>query len=514
VRPRDRRLLGLALGLCVLLRLPSLRYDVISDDEAIYDAMARSVAAGGVMYRDTVDHKPPALVYTYATVRRLAGGTHAPAQRVMDGVHLVGILFALGTCLAIFGVARRLWPDGDAAGWAPLAYAILSTIKQPVDGLAVNGELLLNLPTALAAWATLVAADRRGAARLALDVLAGAAVAAAGLYKYQGLVIGPALAFLWWSRGASERDRPRAVVKAGAAALVGFAAVVGAVALAFASAGALDGARAWGLAFNRQYLAEGPGLAWAFERLALQLGGIVLPALAGYAAGVLGVRRLVRERDRGAHFVAVWTLLAALCVGLGGRFFGHYFVQLELPLALASAPVLAAWWSRSPRALALAWALPAAAFFAIASFPSQTRPILNAADPDYATLGRAIAERTKSADTIWVWGNVPQLYFAADRTPGVAFTFCNYLTGLSPATPSEYQESLATRSGEVREAWALVERDLSAHPPALIVDTAAAGWKSYGKYPIEAYAQLAHALAARYRAEPTTSGVVLYRRND
>ena len=46
------------------------------------------------------------------------------------------------------------------------------------------------------------------------------------------------------------------------------------VAAAFARWGALEDAVRWGIAFNRNYVHEGPGLAWAAGRLGLQLVGV------------------------------------------------------------------------------------------------------------------------------------------------------------------------------------------------------------------------------------------------
>jgi hypothetical protein len=212
--------------------------------------------------------------------------------------------------------------------------------------------------------------------------------------------------------------------------------------------------------------------------------------------------------------LAPWAAAVLVCVSLGCRFFGHYFVQLELPLALAGAPVLVSWAARAPRRVAAACAVPALGFFAAAMLPAQTRPYLNFGDPDYASIGRAVAQITSPDETIWVWGNVPQIYNAADRTPGVRFTFCNYLTGLSPATASETDPRIETRDRELPEAWAMTSHDLATHPPAVIVDTAAAGAKSYGKYPVRNYPVLVQALATHYRVVDCVQGVVLWRRID
>ena len=507
-------LLVLALLACVVTRVPAYRYDVISDDEAIYDAMAHTVSAGGVMYHDTVDHKPPGLTYSYAAMRALVGGVHAPADRVAHAVHTLGLLYALLTCLVLAGVARRAFPQTDAAGWAALSYAMASTIKQPVDGLAVNGELMLNLPTALGLLATLEAGSRKGLGRVVLDVLAGAFVAAATAYKYQGIAVAVALPLLWIARATSLRDRVSAALAGLASSAMGFLAVVGAITAYFASRGVLGDVVDWALLFNLKYISQGPSLAGALTRLCMQLVGVVLPGLLFYAAGTVGLIRIARARSEATLWLAPFTLLVFACVTLGGRFFGHYFVQLELCLALTGAPVLAQWATRAPRMVLAAWTAPAVAFFVIAIVPSVSQPILNADDPDYRKIGRAIQEITRPDDTVWVWGNVPQLYHTADRLSGARFTFCNYLTGLSPATPSEDDPKVLTKQSEVKKAWDLLAVDFATRPPMLVLDTAAAGYKSYGKYPVEHYPALASALAAKYRIAARIDGIVVWRRVD
>jgi hypothetical protein len=57
-------------------------------------------------------------------------------------------------------------------------------------------------------------------------------------------------------------------------------------------------------------------------------------------------------------------------------------------------------------------------------------------------------------------------------------------------------------------------QDLKDNKPRLILDTAAAGIKSYAKFPIGKFPELAGYLAAHYRPEGDVSGVVVYRRID
>ena len=487
----------------VATRLPALRYGALSDDEAIYATMAKEVLAGGVMYRDVVDHKPPGLTYTYAAVRAVTGD-----RGVWGGVHLLGLLAVLGTMVALFGIGRQLLQDKGLAPLPPLLYALATAGKQPVDALAVNGELLMNLPLSLAVWIAL--ADRGGRARrLASDLAVGALVAVAALYKYQASVAGAALVFLVDRRAPL---RP-------AAWLLGYAAPFVVTTVWFAHHGALQDAVTWGLRFNGRYLAAGPSLRNVLERLALQLVGVVVPSLVIYTAGLSAVgRRPARpaspEMARGARFVRGWAVASLLCVTLGGRFFGHYFLQAELPLALLAAEPIARWFRRAPRTVVVGLALPPLLFSLVAASPSLSARLFERGAPDYAAIASAVRRRTTPDQSIWVWGNAPQIYTASDRRAGTRFVFCNYLTGLSPATPSESDPAVDPGADAVAEAWAPLIADLDRRRPALVLDTAEAGVKSYGKFPIRRYPVLADYLRTHYRRDGTVAGLAIYRRSE
>jgi hypothetical protein len=524
---RERALpsIRVALAVAVLLRLPSLRYPLVSDDEAIYDAMAQVLVKGGVMYRDTVDHKPPGLAYSYALARWVAehlGGSFGSGVAL---VHVAGILVVVLTCLVLHAVAREILP-ARLAPLPPLLYAVASATMVPPDSLAVNGELLMNLPTVLAVYATLVASRPQEGLRPVVGAswiaLAGACAAIAALYKYQGAFIGLGLVSL----ALAEREpdealaaRWRRVSVWGVALAVGFVVPFACVAFYFASYGALADARFWGVSFNLHYLKEGPDFAMAAKRLAMQLLGVVLPSALLFGAGGIALARLSRGRSmssvrlsRGGVLLIVWTLESLYAVTLGRRFFGHYFLQLELPLSLLAAPVVADLWERRPRVTVALLALPATVFFVIAAVPEVTAKLVYAADPDYLAVGQAVAARTKPDDRIWVWGNVPQVYFTAERAPGVRFTFCNYLTGLSPGSRSEYDPTVDPRANAVPEAWGMVVRDLDANKPAVIVDTAAGGMKGYGKFPVASFPVLAAYLGEHYERDGEVLGALLYRR--
>jgi hypothetical protein len=519
--------LSVALGLSAFLHLPAFRYDLISDDEAIYDAMAQVVVRGGVMYRDTVDHKPPGLVYTYGAVRHLVGSLGGTFSQVMAGVHLLGLLFAAATAAVLYGIALYLL--GKRLAWIPpVLYALVSTSNQPPDGLAVNGEMLMNLPTALGVWCALTASRRAGFRRALFDVLAGAMCGVAALYKYQAALVG--LSFLA-SIGIDDLRRPgrrvAGIVGRVASLAFGLTLPFAAAGLYFWKRGALGDAFFWGIEFNRHYLAEGPDAWTSLKRFSMQFFGVIVPSCAVYGAGLYGLWSLLKRRASAADarmrdevagvidgraMLVVWTAESLACVTLGRRFFGHYFLQPELPLALLAAGPIARLWQERPRLVAAGIAVPALGFFLASAVPEVTHKWFYALDPDYGAVGRAAAAETAPSESIWVWGNVPQIYYAAERVPGVRFTFCNYLTGLSPGTRSEFDPTVDPKASAITSAWPLVIKDLEQRRPTLLLDTAAADMKFYGKFPISSFPPLERYIGAHYHAERDVNGVVFYRR--
>jgi len=336
-------------------------------------------------------------------------------------------------------------------------------------------------------------------------------------------------------RAGDLRDPRRLVgqlLARGTALAFGLALPFAGAALYFWRHGALGDALRWGIEFNRSYLAEGPDLWTAVKRFSMQFFGMVVPNFVVFGAGLFGLASLLK-RSKGAPddasrtapdavtgvttgraLLVVWAAESIFCVTLGRRFFGHYFLQPELPLAVLAAGPIAAAWERRPRLVELGVGLPVLVFFLVAAVPEITHKWVYMIDPDYGTVGRAAAAETQPSESIWVWGNVPQIYYAAERMPGVRFTFCNYLTGLSPGTRSEYDPTVDPRKNAVTSAWSLVLDDLDKRRPTLVLDTAAADMKFYGKFPVASFPPLDGYLKAHYRAERAVNGVVFYRRVD
>jgi hypothetical protein len=538
-KARRRRALGLVLAtfaLGVALRAPTFSRPMLSDDEAIYATTADALGRGDLLYRDVVDHKPPLIYHVYQAGFAVLG------RYATHGAHALVVLAVLLTAAFLLALKRRDGPDcapGDALAAAGL-YLVFSTTWHDYDALAANCELFLLAPQAAAAWLLLrdLQAPARGARGSAAHLAVGALVGTSALFKVQGLAfLGASVGMLcWWAilgRAPWRWAATRALCHLAGAALPP------ALYLAWCARAGNAAAALYWFRFNFSYVAAGlTGLA-AIERglrRTLLVGGA---ALVPYAFGIAGavsasaaMVRVVRGRVRrtpptpatdatapppSAALGVLWLATAAVAVTAGGRFFGHYFHLVLPPLCLLAAPALRRSWRRARRAgrvaLVALVALPALAFFALATAARPLAAALDEREPAYDGVAARIDELTTPDERIFVWGNSPQLYVLARRPMGARFSFCNYMTGESPGTPTETGARNAD-ANQLPAAWDMLFDDLERRRPALLVDAAAAGWDGYGKYPIARYPRLAAYVARNYRPVEVRAGVVLYRRLD
>jgi 4-amino-4-deoxy-L-arabinose transferase-like glycosyltransferase len=498
-----------SIGLvCFGLRAVSLFRACLSDDEAIYAVVAREMLSGRSLYRDVVDHKPPLIYFVYA-LTQAAGGPRGG----MVLLHLVTIAVVLATAFLLSRLAREraeLPPDSRAPWWAALLYAVFTTTLLPFDALAANCELFMMLPlTASVLFFLRGAADLRARPLF----LSGLLLGVAALCKYQAWVqlglYGALLVMLHWRRAH------RAVLASGVVGAGALSPLVAAIAV-FAALGSLDAAWFW-FRFNFAYIKTGFSLQDTLERAATRVSFVAASAaflwLLGTRAAVLAWRRSPVPMTF-ARFAALWALVSALAVTTGGRFFGHYFHQLTAPLAVLAAPAAAQLWQQRRRLVVTAVGVPALAFFLLGAFQSQLFAAVGAAPPDYRRMSALVAAHARPGDQLVVWGNLPVLYFEAEKPLGTRFVFSNYMTGLSPATPSQSDPSVDASPNIVPESWPMFEADLADRRPRLVLDSSPGNVAAYGKFPPSSFPRLQTLLDRDYRLAAEDAGVRLFVRRE
>jgi hypothetical protein len=468
-RPRGSRLRFFAVLAVVslVLHLPGLLVHLFNSDEASLATMAMVIDRGGLLYHDTADRKPPVVPYLYAAAVRLTG------TRDLRPVRAVGALSLAATAALLGAEARRRYRGRRAAWGCALLFLLTTVAFFPADTQAAGFELFMLLPMT----AAVVAAGRHRA------VQAGLWLALACLCKQTAVTTALPVAWLLW-RGGGWRPPAHAALAGGA--------VIAATALTFGPSEFL----LWTVTGNGGYLAlrgsvgatigRAMGMTWAF--IGINLALVLLAAVAA--------RRRTATAD-----LWLWLAGAAFGVVVGLRFFGHYYLQLLPPLALLGAGALQGLEPVARRIAVGFTAVSAAVMCAVAFLPADERGLL-----PYGSIAARVRQLTNPGETVFVWGEFPEIYWASGREPATRFIHTGFLTGHTGGRPIDTGRAADGLPG----GWGLLDRDLRTHPAALLVDTSGAAIRGSEYYALDRTGIWSR-LRLEYTLVDTVEGVRLYR---
>jgi MFS family permease len=466
-------------------------------DEAIYGSIAALMNAGGALYADGgVDNKPPGIFWLYSLTFRLFG------QYQMTAVHTIALLVVAGTCVLLFFITREVsgpslpsaelphkW--GRAGLLAALFYGVLTAAGNP-RLLAANTEIFMMAPLV---GSVLLMLRRQW-------FWCGLLLVAAGAFR-QSAAINVLLACLaiLWLETPNLRWRAFGVFAGGLVAGLAIGAVI------LVLTGSLVGFWRWTVEVLYGYASTqlSADVIWWRARDSV-LAFVVAMAVLWIAALLFAARwKTLKVMER--------LMVAWLVVGMAGSFAGahlswHYFIQAMGPLAVLAA--LAFDRIRMRRTVAVAAVLgiilPATTWWVFDVSADPLTYDFSGSPPQHQAVARYIHDHTSQSDRVFVWGVWPALYVESDRL--MASRFPGFLRGFprgSDVKPDNWDTS--------PDVWPLLQADLNARPPALIVDTAPAGWSDFSRYPMSNYPVLAELVASRYHVVGSVDGVVFYARN-
>jgi 4-amino-4-deoxy-L-arabinose transferase-like glycosyltransferase len=469
------RIFLVLMALTFVLRLPAFFTPVFNSDETFLATQAHVLNDGGTLYEDAIDRKPPIVPYVYAATFSFFETT------ALWSVRVVAMLAVALTALLLAIEARRRY--GERAGWiAGILFVVAMVSFAPQDGQAANFEVFM-LPSMTAA----ILFARRGR-----GFLAGVAIAAATLAKQTGAAtLLPVLYLIARARGK------RGV----AGVLAGFSIPTALVALAMGPSQLLY----WTVMGNGSYVGMKTMSTVVLTTFLFMTGmwAICNLPLLWKVPSAWKQRKLFAldgERDTDLW---LWVLSAAVSVAVGLRFFGHYYLQLLPPLALLAAGALSrgsALWARR----AVAFALVIGFLFSAAGY--FIRP--GVPEPNYESVARYLSTTTNPDDPIYVWGSVPEIYWASGRRPATRFLTSSFMTGTYPGRPPED----ANTGADTQSAWDDFYEDFTAHPPKFFVDTSPAKLRGAQYYPISDFPRLAHIVDTQYKYIVTIDGIDVYER--
>ncbi|HYT14354.1 MAG TPA: glycosyltransferase family 39 protein [Candidatus Nitrosopolaris sp.] len=472
----------------VLPHVPSFFHRLLDGDEAIYGSIAALMNMGGPLYAEGgVDNKPPGIFWVYSATFRVFGTYQ------MTAIHVVALLAVIATALLIFLVGRHVGST-RAGVLAAIFYGVMTGAGNP-RLLAANTEVFMMLP--LTASMLLMLQERW--------LWSGLLLAAAGAFRQsaaiQILLLPLALAYL---EPRAARVRPLLLFASGLAAGL----LAGAALLALT--GSLTGFWRWTIGILTQYAGTNwtPALVWSRAQ-----DSVIPFALATSVLWVAAIAWAARwKRLEPAHRLVVAWLVASVIGSLaGGHLSWHYFIQLMGPLAVLAAlaidHALHAPMQREVAAVVALGVLVPALWWG--SYDILADPLTYDWSPPIAKhelVATYIRNHTRPSDRVFVWGDWPALYVESDRE--MASRFPGFLRGFARGSglpPNNWDTA--------PDVWPALQADLERNPPAMIVDTAAANWSDFAKYPMRNYAVLQNLVSTKYRLVAVVDGVAIYVRN-
>ncbi|HUU54388.1 MAG TPA: glycosyltransferase family 39 protein [Armatimonadota bacterium] len=509
-----------AIGAALLA--PILTYP-FGRDQGVFAAAADIIERGGVPYRDIWDVKPPGIFYLYQASFAIFGRS-VLAPRIVD------LIWTLATAVCLWSVGRRLLSPGAAAAGA--LFFLLRYVTGNSFWNTAQPDGFASLPLVLAV-AALVGAEQRRSNLLAL--ICGASIALAVLLKPTlGIVLMlPVLALV-----ADRQEGPLPRLLRFASYLLGCLLVLAFVAALLWRAGALKDTLEVLFLWNAEYsrlrvslpLASSP----LYQTALFLIGGrhhwLLFPVglLALVGAADLAFRP---NAGRIRWLLPTWALVIMASVWLQGKYYTYHWLPVLPPLALLAGHGLAATGRLLHRAcprpaaralsalgLAAVLALLGAAYWKSLRLPISTllgrtpRSALLArwdrygdvslsADRDVAAY---LGSHTEPADTVFVWGFEPLIYFLADRAPASRFLYTVPL--VTAWSPTEWRAEFVRDLEEKRTPFIVV-----AHNDVLPWMT---GRRDDSAAHVQSFGEFQGLLDRRYRKVQRIEDFDIYERRD
>jgi 4-amino-4-deoxy-L-arabinose transferase-like glycosyltransferase len=510
-------LIALILLFCFVLRLPYFIHTLQDIDEGCHAAIATILMDGGLPYANTVDSKPPGILYIYLITFVLFGKYN------MVAVHMVAFLCTLATAIILSLLAKKL--AGESAALCALLFYLAFTTALYPKMIAANTEIFMALPYSLAVlllWYSFVQEKRSfifisgfiaGLAPL-LKQVGGVEILAVFLY----LLL--ALPLLYGKKRIGSSLLTFGLFS------IGFVLPMSAVAFLFYREGILADLVFWTITFPRRYISTGTENLSFISQIVAEFIPFVLSTIILWVLSCIWIKRAVvdlRDQKRSfssrfSLFLLLWFVTSASATFIGNRMYGHYFIQILPSLSLMAAVIAGKYFEQGatngkfwkPAILALT-AIPALVFMGMAISYEATTDTWGKAKPDFRPATEYIKTHTNPKDKIFVWGWFTPVYVYSERTPSTRFIATTLQTGYRQGNDPNEGDRGDIAWVSVPETWPMLMKDLNRSMPEMIIDTSPGNYHDFGRYPIRDYPLLSSFVEKNCRMETSIAGMDIYR---
>ncbi len=510
----------LLTGLIFVLRIPVLYQHIIDIDETAFSEFASIMLNGGLPYIDAVDNKPPLTYYFFYCIYALTG------IKSLIAVHFFTTIWVMitGICIYLFGNKLKDYKTGLIAS---LLFGLMMHTYEP-KFISTNGETLINLFLILSSYIFLFY-NVSGVKKVFFHILSGLLLGLGIMTNYKAgilavvfvihsLITGPLLSH---NRMLVVKENILRLIITGISSFIPLAVF----AFIFKMQGNLDEAVFWGFLYNFGYIESGKGAFSSFKIIGRTGYFLLLTLPAWFAAlkyifaNIKQIRLQGRdESDESGYshfaFLALWLGFSIYGAAIGGRGYGHYFIQIVPPLALVAAAGYTfvkhykkSFWS---------WLLILAVIFTASRIDIiKTYELVNypnyKSEISFRKTGEYIKSMSVPDDKIYVWGWSTPVYYFADRRSASRFIISDFVSGRIFGTANT---SSSVRNELTEKFLPLLMEDLKKNRPLYFVDTSPSGFFGYDRFSLTMFPELNSFVRNHYDRETEIDGLVLYKKRE
>ncbi|MCP4135099.1 MAG: hypothetical protein GY754_29280 [bacterium] len=529
-------LLLLLIGIAIL-RIPGLFQPILDMDESVFSEFANIILSGGIPYIDALDNKPPLIYYFFAAVYSLFG------MGSLAAVHGVTTLVVMATALMVYFLGRET--AGKRTGlFAALIFTALAHTYEP-KYISTNAETLMNLPLVIASF-IFIKYRQLSIKNIFPLMLSGFCIGIAILINYKAGII--AVVFILFSLinsffplSSLSQTRNRFLGESARLFITGFAAClpIGIILLYFYHINCLDEFLYWGFSYNFGYISSGTQSV-PFIKTFARTGAFVLCCAPAWFIIIPFLKKKLffhckslasgdgSSIHRNFFFILTWFGFSFYAAALGGRTYGHYFIQLIIPLAVLSAMAVTVYFypgNEDPDSIpgrdfrktkAFFWGflclVTVACFigrinigltYELVHYPNRD------AVPAFETVGTYIKKNSSAADKIFAWGWATPVYHFAERRCSSRFLIADFVSGRVFGTPNDSDNIRNEFSKKVMKDFLI---ELKEKPPVYFIDTAPSHFFGYGRFPLKKYPELAEIIQEEYKLVDSIKKIDIYKR--
>ena len=299
------------LGTAFLLRIFSFFPSVINHDESTYIVIADALLRGQTYWVDVIDIKPLGIFLIYAALLKMGGGS-------IFLLRLFTAVWVAGTAYFLYRAAKAWQADENAARASGVLYIFMCSLFT-FYGVSPNTELYYTLFNALALWLILAFPQRMWGA-LGAGLCLGAGFMIKYTVAFDALAMGLMLIWLFWQAKAPFFR----LLLQGILMIAAFLVIPLLVYWTY---------RSWGLEEVFLHYTFGVGGAYPAELSVGNRALFFLDFLLRFLPISLAFGWGLYWRAKPWILACIWAACVLVAINVQGKPFGHYFIQMMLPVA-------------------------------------------------------------------------------------------------------------------------------------------------------------------------------------